>query len=432
MTQGKVSEYMKQGGRQVLALEVFERIADGLDMPDDPRMTLGLAPRSFRAPPQPGSSGWLADPELLGSLGRNPYATDGDGESVQRRTFHRLAAAGLLEAMLADLPCGDVPLTGVDAFAAALTGTADVAGTLPEHARTDLSTLRASVTSVKRAHQSCRYSTVIETLPGLLAAVQTACDVLTGDDRHQADALAAEANYVAASVLLKLDSEGLAWLAADRSMRAARRSEDPVAVAASARNLTRVLMKGGHFGAASTAAADFAARLDRDVGAHTPDSLSVYGALLLCGAVAAGRRNDRATAATMLDEAEGAARRLGGDHNYRWTAFGPTNVRLHRVNISGSLGDAGQAIAQARHVDLGCVPITERKAVLLIDTSRSLLQWGKHEKAYEVLRAAERLAPEEVSARPAVHRLPRDLHATSPPSAKRRVTEFATQIGVRL
>ncbi|MBA9004474.1 helix-turn-helix domain-containing protein [Thermomonospora cellulosilytica] len=45
MTQGKVSETMKPRGRQVLTLEVFERIADGLDMPDPARMELGLAPR---------------------------------------------------------------------------------------------------------------------------------------------------------------------------------------------------------------------------------------------------------------------------------------------------------------------------------------------------------------------------------------------------
>ncbi|URM97073.1 helix-turn-helix domain-containing protein [Actinomadura madurae] len=44
MSQGKVSETMK-GGRQVTTLEVFERIADGLHMPDTARMTLGLAPR---------------------------------------------------------------------------------------------------------------------------------------------------------------------------------------------------------------------------------------------------------------------------------------------------------------------------------------------------------------------------------------------------
>jgi transcriptional regulator with XRE-family HTH domain len=46
MSQGKVSETMKKGGRQVTTLEVFERIADGLQMPDTARITLGIAPRA--------------------------------------------------------------------------------------------------------------------------------------------------------------------------------------------------------------------------------------------------------------------------------------------------------------------------------------------------------------------------------------------------
>ncbi|MEW9549715.1 helix-turn-helix domain-containing protein [Nonomuraea sp. NPDC050783] len=49
-SQGKVSEYM-QGKAQVSALDVFERIADGLDMPDPARMLLGLAPRILTGVP---------------------------------------------------------------------------------------------------------------------------------------------------------------------------------------------------------------------------------------------------------------------------------------------------------------------------------------------------------------------------------------------
>ena len=62
MTQGKVSETMKPGGRQILALEVFERIADGLQMPDSARMALGLAPRN--------SNGVVRDREGVGSVCR--------------------------------------------------------------------------------------------------------------------------------------------------------------------------------------------------------------------------------------------------------------------------------------------------------------------------------------------------------------------------
>ena len=45
LSQGKVSEIMR-GTAQVTALEVFERIADGLRMPDSARLALGLAPSS--------------------------------------------------------------------------------------------------------------------------------------------------------------------------------------------------------------------------------------------------------------------------------------------------------------------------------------------------------------------------------------------------
>lgn len=44
LSQGRISEIVR-GRRTVTTLEVFERVADGLDMPDDARMLLGLAPR---------------------------------------------------------------------------------------------------------------------------------------------------------------------------------------------------------------------------------------------------------------------------------------------------------------------------------------------------------------------------------------------------
>lgn len=44
LLQGRVSEIIR-GGSAVATLELFERVADGLGMPDDARMLLGLAPR---------------------------------------------------------------------------------------------------------------------------------------------------------------------------------------------------------------------------------------------------------------------------------------------------------------------------------------------------------------------------------------------------
>ena len=148
--------------------------------------------------------------------------------------------------------------------------------------------------------------------------------MLDGDEQLRAFTLSADAHHVAAGLLLKLDDRGLAAVAADRSMRAALASQDPVTVGASARILTHTLMNGGHLAAAVTTASSQAQRLDHDIMAHTHESLSVYGSLLLRGAIAAAQHDQRDTAYQLLAEADDAAQRLGADGNLRWTAFGPS------------------------------------------------------------------------------------------------------------
>src|ERR1039458_2894946 len=98
-------------------------------------------------------------------------------------------------------------------------------------------------------------------------------------------------------------------------MRAALATQDPMTVGASARILTHTLMNSGHLAAAVTTASSQAQRLDHDITAHTPESLSVYGSLLLRGAVAAAQRDQRDTAYQLLAEADDAARpQIGRAH----------------------------------------------------------------------------------------------------------------------
>ena len=344
---------------------------------------------------------------------------------MRRRTFVGLTGASILGAMFAD-PAGKEPPVGGEPLAPVLTSHAP--NTLP--APPGVAALTAAVNNTRRQYQACRYSELIKSLPGLLAELHAACLTLDGEARLQAYSLSADAHHVAAGVLLKLDDQGLAYLAADRSMRAAQASEDPVTTGASARIITHTLMNGGHLAAAIDTASSQAARLDRDVPSHTPESLSVYGSLLLRGAIAAAQHGNRGAAYELLTEADAAGQRLGVDGNLRWTAFGPTNAKLHRVNIAVTLGDAGTAVDVARGIDLGTITVTERKASLLIDTARAFLQWGKHEKAYLALRAAEQTAPEEVTGRPSVHRLVRELVTTAPPTVRRDAEDFALHLGV--
>jgi hypothetical protein len=351
-------------------------------------------------------------------------------DPVRRRTFVGLTGASMVSAMLAEsVSCR--PPAETEALASVLTGDADSLA-LPAPGPPDVAALAAEVDGARRAYQACRYSQRSRQLPGRLGRLDSACAMLAGDARSTACALSADAHHVAAGLMLKLDDQGLAALAADRSMRAAQASGDPVTIGASARIITHTLMSGGHLPAAVSAASSHAARLDHDMEPATPDSLSVYGALLLRGSVAAAQQGNRGIAHELLGEADEAARRLrmDADGNLRGTAFGPANAMVHRVNIAVTLGDAGTAIDVARRVDLSKIAVTERKATLLLDVSRAFLQWGRHEQAYTALRGAEATAPEEVTGRPSVHRLVRDLRTTAPASIRRDVDQFATQIGV--
>ncbi|SDL35427.1 hypothetical protein SAMN05421874_12013 [Nonomuraea maritima] len=260
--------------------------------------------------------------------------------------------------------------------------------------------------------------------------LRAACAFMEGDECLRAHALSAEAYHVTASILLKQEDKGLAWLAADRSVQAAHASQSPLMIGSSSRIITHALMDGGHHYAATGAARSAAERMAADLTEPTPDDLLDLRISAALGAIAAADTGSRHSTAELLDEAAEAGRRLGQDANHMWTAFGPNNVLCHRVNVALRFGDAGTAIDYARQVDLEQLPINERKATLLLDTSRAFLMWNRHDKALHVLRAAGEIAPEEIAGRPAALRLVRDILATAPISVRREARDYAATLGV--
>ena len=76
----------------------------------------------------------------------------------------------------------------------------------------------------------------------------------------------------------------------------------------------------------------------RDAEDATPERLSVYGIVLLQGAIAAARLGDSATVRDLLAGADEAAKQLGGDDNYYSTSFGPTVLIVTSKGSSDALG----------------------------------------------------------------------------------------------
>jgi transcriptional regulator with XRE-family HTH domain len=157
LTQGKVSAIMS-GSHRITALEVFERIADGLGMPPEARLALGLAPSALylgsatAIPPRDGRGPQLPWPAPGALIVDSPGPSDAE-DPVRRRTFTRLAGASFVGAVFADRAVGIGPLREAQSLVTALvTPESGLAAAQPA----EFSALTKAVANAKRAYQACR------------------------------------------------------------------------------------------------------------------------------------------------------------------------------------------------------------------------------------------------------------------------------------
>jgi Flavoprotein len=309
---------------QCAVLDLID-VADREELPADQLIALG---KTGGSPPRPEHGqhqrqhiGWDHTPAAEDAAGAGESAHTSALPALSPRPDDRVRRPGFAE--LAGTMPDTVPGRPVDLEPLALVLAGHTADTASCWAVPGVAGLAAAADDTRRQYQACRYAGLIQHLPDLITQLHLACASLDGEDQLRAHALSADVHHVLAGLLLKLDDPGLACLAADRSMRAAIASEDPLAVGASARILTHTLMSTGHLAAAIATASRHAARLDRDVAARTPEALSVYGSLLLRGAIAAAQHDQRSTAFELLGEADDAARQLGADGNAPVDRFRP-------------------------------------------------------------------------------------------------------------
>lgn len=285
--------------------------------------------------------------------------------------------------------------------------------------------LEQRVARVRMGYQAGRYSEVIAGIPALTQALTEARADAGVRFPARVRRLASGVHHVTASLLLKLGDLPLAMLAAERCGQEAAASGDPLAVAAAARAGTRVLMRSGHQDRAATMATRAAEALRQTTGLAGPRPLSAYGALMLGAAVAAGRSGDRAGALMLLDDAGRAAQQLGMEGNFGWTAFGPTNVALHRVSVLLALNDAESALREAASVDPEAIAQAERRASFYVDIAHACHLLDRHAASVAALQRAYTIAPEEVRLRPATRQLAAALAETGSGPPRCRAAQLA-------
>jgi transcriptional regulator with XRE-family HTH domain len=256
---------------------------------------------------------------------------------------------------------------------------------------------------------------VISVLPGLIKTAQR-MEAASADDaayKRFCASVSARIHHLAATTLSKIGESDLAWIAAERAMQAADDADDPLVLASAARSGTHALLAVGRFDDALELG-DAAARwLNPRMAAGDPAALSLYGMLHLRAAVAAARRQDRATAYELIGRAARAAEQLGEDANHWQTGFGPSNVELHRVSVALDLGDVAQVIEVGPRIDAGHLP-AERQVTHMIDVARALSLVARDDEALQLLLTAEQQAPGIVRHNAAVREVVRSMYRRAP------------------
>ncbi|MFD4535590.1 helix-turn-helix domain-containing protein [Kitasatospora sp. NPDC058397] len=298
--------------------------------------------------------------------------------------------------------------------------------------------LRARFIHGRAAFQFGAFASLGRLLPGLLTDANRAAARYTGDDRRAALRVLSLTLGLTEGTVTKYGAADLALTAAHRAVAVAERSEDPVIMASAARQLADAMTHSGQAAAGAAFAVAAATRLESDLLDRGENGLSVLGMLYLKAAMAtataAERADARAAAAVpdLLDQAGHHADQLGRDANAMWTAFGPTNVTVHRVAALVQLSQGAEAAAAAAGIPdpaLDALP-RERRAHHLTDLARGYLQAGRSADAVDTLLDAERQAPEEVRCRPRSRALVEDLRLLGAGTATGRLHSLAERCGL--
>ena len=285
---------------------------------------------------------------------------------------------------------------------------------------------------VDQAWLSSHFTVVVQHLPALLHDAQALTLVATPADQVTASRLLVMSYRLASSVLLKLETNDVAWLAADRAMQTASAVGDTVALARATRSVARSLTSAGHLSSALAALTGMADRMHPELAHRADELLSMYGMLFLAASITAARQDDADTALTMHEHAYAAAGQLGPGYQTHHTVFGPVNVSLHRVSALVRLHEPSQALAHAATIEpdsLAALP-AERRGAYLLDLATAHTETGRYTDAAHNLMDAESVAPEEVRCRPVAHGLLRATVRNTRGELGRSVRLMADRAGV--
>lgn len=250
----------------------------------------------------------------------------------------------------------------------------------------------AALDALHRDYQAARYHMVEIRLPDVIDAVTALCHTGEGERRIRALRLHSGVMALKAKLATKLGDGVTAYAAAGQALDSADDAEDLISRAAASYQLSCALLTLDGVEDAERNAVESADLLRGD----GPAELTWRGSLSLIAAIIAARRADAAEATARLEHAESLAWRLGRGGNIGFSAFGPTNVTIHRMSAAVALDDPDTVLAVGERLDVTAMPdgLHGRQGQYHLDSAWAHGKRKRDAEAVIHLLEAGRIAPE--------------------------------------
>lgn len=215
-----------------------------------------------------------------------------------------------------------------------------------------LENIREGISEAWSAYWKCDYGVMGSISPKLIAEAKAAAHAAPAQRQGEGHALLAEAYEIAACMVNVMGDQSLAFAILRQSFAAASKCDDPLLAPVLALTLGWIYLRKGNLDAAREVSIVAAEGINPSFGKGTPpEQFSVWGSLLVRGAVAAARNDQNDTAREYMSMAHAAGQRLGTDRNDYQTMFGPTVTQMQDVGIAVSIGDIGRALNLVEHIE---------------------------------------------------------------------------------